>query len=260
MRCDEFMEDLLISYLFGELDRERRESVERHLASCSNCRRTAAELRATVGLLREWGDEEVGDWASLPPVAPAARRRRGLVLFLKGLAWAAAAALVILALSRATVTFRHGELTISFAGGGRARTAAGQGGLPGAAPTERARLTADSGSSTHPATASSVSGQRYASLRDLELAQRRSLDVVESMLRRSELRQARMWKRNVEYLLDYMERQRRRDLADLMMRIEQVGSGAYQGIQMANLRLKRLESGMRGVKTGAGPESGERRR
>ena len=65
--CDEVRADL-DRYLDGEIDRDGREAVERHLAACAECRRAVEERRAAMALLSEWSREPAA------PARPAAGR------------------------------------------------------------------------------------------------------------------------------------------------------------------------------------------
>jgi hypothetical protein len=80
---------VLDRYLDGEADRECREAVDRHLATCAECRQALAERRRASELLREWSREPAGSEA-----AAAGRGARVAVRFLV----AAAAGLLVAAL------------------------------------------------------------------------------------------------------------------------------------------------------------------
>lgn len=56
MNCQQANE-LLIEYLDGRLDADRRAQVESHLATCVACRERVAEFRALSALLEEWQPE-----------------------------------------------------------------------------------------------------------------------------------------------------------------------------------------------------------
>jgi hypothetical protein len=54
--CDS--KELLVSYLYDELDSREKESFRTHLASCADCRDETAGLRATQGHLSAWAPPE----------------------------------------------------------------------------------------------------------------------------------------------------------------------------------------------------------
>ena len=54
--CDS--KELLVSYLYDELDAAEREEARRHLASCAECRAEVAGLRATQRHLATWAPPE----------------------------------------------------------------------------------------------------------------------------------------------------------------------------------------------------------
>lgn len=83
--CERFRADL-DRYMDGEIDREGREVLERHLAGCASCSRALQELRGSRALLREWS-------AALTAPARPAAFRSGLLTV--RLAMAAAAGLLL---------------------------------------------------------------------------------------------------------------------------------------------------------------------
>jgi hypothetical protein len=105
--CDS--KELLVSYLYDELDTRERESFRAHLASCADCRDEIAGLRTTQGHLSAWAPPEpdlgfqIIRRASAQPPAPRMRLNP-----LWGLA--AAAALVLAAgAALANIEVRYGS-------------------------------------------------------------------------------------------------------------------------------------------------------
>ena len=91
--CDK---ELLVGYLYDELEAVERKAIQQHLASCRECRDDAQALRGTRSHLAAW--QVPADVPSLQPVAagvaPATRFR-----VRSGWGLAAAAALVLAAAS-----------------------------------------------------------------------------------------------------------------------------------------------------------------
>src|SRR4051812_31241663 len=92
--CDS--KELLVSYLYGELDDVEKNAFRTHLASCAECRDELAGLRSTQEQLTSWAPPEpdlgfrIIRSAAAPPAAP----RRFAFRPLAGLA---AAAVLVLA-------------------------------------------------------------------------------------------------------------------------------------------------------------------
>jgi predicted anti-sigma-YlaC factor YlaD len=91
MKC-EAIQDLLLDYVTRELDDARVAEVREHLETCADCRRAAAEIRATLKLLhsaaRRAGDlpERLSDerrarvrWAFMHPLLDWIYRNHALV-------------------------------------------------------------------------------------------------------------------------------------------------------------------------------------
>ena len=68
--------DLLIGFLYGELDAADRRTFQAHLTSCADCREELAGLRATRGQIASWSPPEpdfgfrIVRGAAAPPPAP----------------------------------------------------------------------------------------------------------------------------------------------------------------------------------------------
>jgi anti-sigma factor RsiW len=104
--CDS--KDLLVGYLYGEVDAAGRRTFETHLATCAECRDEVAGLRTTRTALAQWTPPEP-DFAFTIVRRPAAPER---VRFQVSPAWGlAAAALLVLALGTAiaNVEVRYGS-------------------------------------------------------------------------------------------------------------------------------------------------------
>lgn len=111
--CDK---ELLISYVYDELEGEERKAYQHHLASCLACREEVQGLRSTRGHLVEWAPPR-GTLDVRIPGAPPVRGPRAWSSPLWGLA--AAAALVVAAattMSNLEITTDHGGVTIRTAG------------------------------------------------------------------------------------------------------------------------------------------------
>lgn len=245
MDCNRYEEDLLIAYLFDEATEGEKRSIEEHLGSCEKCRQTLAELRGTVSTLQAWKDEELPrQVVMLPGRRESAGGRFRTPTWLRGLGWAAAAAVAVLAISQGSIHYADGALTVSFGRSGEPELIAGmEEGRSTKTPTEVALSTSDSSSSTPIRTDLLLPNQSqyaYASLSDLDRAQRQSMSYVEQLVRASEERRAEEWRKSIDYLLTSVNDQRRRDLSELLMRIDAVGSGALGEIQMTNFRLDEL--------------------
>jgi hypothetical protein len=247
MDCNRYEEDLLIAYLFDEATDEEKRAIEKHLGSCEKCTHTLAELRGTVSTLQAWEDEELPRQVVLLPsrVAPARNPFRA-PMWLRGLGWAAAAAVVALVISQGSLEYADGSLTVSFGRSGTPELMTGmEEGRSTKTPTEVALSASDSSSSTPQRTdllPPNQSQYAYASLSDLDRAQEQSFGYVEQLVRASEERRAEEWRQGIEYLLTSVNDQRRRDLSELLMRIDAVGAGALGEIQMTNFRLDELVS------------------
>jgi hypothetical protein len=247
MNCNRYEEDLLIAYLFDEATEEEKRTIEEHLGSCEKCTQTLAELRGTVSTLQAWKDEELPRQVVLMPTRKEpARSRFRAPIWLRGLGWAAAAAVVALVITQGSIQYADGSLTLSFGRGGEPGLMAGmEEGRSTMTPTEVALSTSDSSSSTPRRTdlLPPTQGQMaYASMTDLDRAHDQSMSYVEQLFRASEERRAEEWRQSIEYLLTTVNEQRRRDMNELMMRIDAVGAGALGEIQMTNFRLDELAS------------------
>lgn len=247
MDCSRYEEDLLIAYLFDEADEGEKRAIEEHLSSCEKCTQTLEELRGTVSTLQAWKDEELPRQMVLMP----GRKERGLRRFsppiwLRGVGWAAAAAVLVLVISQGSIHYTDGSLTVSFGRSGESELVAGmEEGRSTKTPTEVALSTSDSSSSTPRRTdlLPLNNGQAaYASMGDLDRAQQQSMTYIEQLFLASEQRRAEEWRQGINYLLSTVNEQRRRDMNELMMRIDAVGAGALGEIQMTNFRLDELAS------------------
>ncbi len=247
MDCNRFQEDLLVVYLFDEATDEERRTVEEHLASCEACAGAFKELGGTVSTMQAWKDEELPRKVVLLPgrKEPAGGRFRA-PFWLKGLGWAAAAAIAVLVLSQGSVQYSAGSLTVSFGRDEvRELTAGLEEGRSPKSPTKVTLSTSDSSSSTPQRTDPLLQEPpvaAYASLSDLERAQRQNMAHLEQLIRASDQRRSEQWRQGIEYLLTVVNDQRQRDLNEIMGRIEAVGAGAMGGLQMTNIRLDELAS------------------
>jgi hypothetical protein len=139
--CDS--KDLLVGFLYGELDVADRRSFQSHLAFCAECREELADLRATRGQIASWTPPEpdFGFHIVRGPAAPPAPR------FRIAPAWGLAAAAVLVlgvAAAIANVEVRYaGDGLVVRTGWTRAgEVAAVQGGAPTVTPVDWSRQAA----------------------------------------------------------------------------------------------------------------------
>ncbi len=104
--------DLLIGFLYGELDAADRRTFQAHLSTCADCREEVAGLRATRGQIASWSPPEpdfgfrIVRGAAAPPPAPRFRISP---------AWGLAAAAVLVmgvAAWIANLDVRYGDLVV----------------------------------------------------------------------------------------------------------------------------------------------------
>ncbi len=247
MDCNRFKEDLLVAYLFDEATDDERKTVEEHLASCEACAGAFKELGGTVSTMQAWKDEELPrKVVLLPNRKERAGGRFRAPLWLKGLGWAAAAAIAVLVLSQGSIKYSEGSLTVSFGRDEvRELTAGMEEGRSPKSPAEVVLSNPDSISSTPRRTGplpQEPPEAAFASLSDLERAQRENMAYFEQLIRASDQRRSEQWRQGIDYLLTMVNDQRQRDLNEIMGRIEAVGAGAMGGLQMTNIRLDELAS------------------
>ena len=131
--CDS--KDLLIGFLYGELDAADRRTFQAHLTSCADCREELGSLRATRGQIASWTPPEpdfgfrIVRGAAAPPPAPRFRISP---------AWGLAAAAVLVmgvAAGIANLDVSYGGLVVrtGWNRGGDVATVRGAG-APGVAP------------------------------------------------------------------------------------------------------------------------------
>lgn len=125
MNCDP---EVLVGYLYDEIEPEPRAEVEAHLATCASCRAELEELSATGRVLRRWAEESAGPGLVFAE-EPAGPGRRSLPGWLRsgrglGLAGAAVAIALLLALGDFEGQYRDGRLSLSLQVGGADSTAA----------------------------------------------------------------------------------------------------------------------------------------
>ena len=120
MGCKEYQQ-LLVSWLYGELSDEERKQMEEHLSHCSHCRQAKEKIQQAKGILEQWEVAEPS-WKSviLPGREP---RWRGWYYWLFGgatpLRRAAAVAvmvavvgLVVFSLLNLRVSYARGDFSI----------------------------------------------------------------------------------------------------------------------------------------------------
>jgi len=216
--CDK---ELLVGYLYGEIDADSKRTMEAHLAACAECRDEMAALMATRGLLGQWTPPE--HQLGFQIVSGAARPARPRFHLSPMFGLAAAAVLVLAAaaaIANLDVTYNADGLSIR-TGWNRAPVAAAVPPAEGA--TAAAVVPAGIAASLE------VLDQR---LRELESDRTASTETVQNasgprvsdgdMLRRvralltdSESRQSRELALRIRQLHTEMEAQRRVDLATI---------------------------------------------
>jgi putative zinc finger protein len=220
--------DLLVAFLYGELDAGDRRTFQTHLTSCAECREELAGLRATRGQIASWTPPEpdFGFRIVRGAAAPPAPR------FRIAPAWGLAAAAVLvmaMAAAIANVEVRYGGdglvVRTGWNRGGEAASATVQrAGAPDATPIgwsvqtaaldRRLRELEAAVARTPPAV--HAAGPR---LSDAEVLRR-----VRDMVDQSETRQQRELVLRVRQVLQDVEARRRTDLAAI-----QQGFGQLQG-------------------------------
>jgi anti-sigma factor RsiW len=240
--------ELLVAFLYGELDPSDRRAFEAHLTACGECRDELTALRATRAHIATWTPPEpdfgfrIVRGAVAPPATPARRFR-----FVPAMGLAAAAALVLAAAAAiANVEVRYG-------GDGLVVR------------TGWSRDAGVSNAAAQPAGATLVDWKAQADvldrrLRDLEAAAARAqssavqsaagpdisdsevLRRVRELLGQSETRQQRAFAVKLAELTNDIEAQRKLDLATIdqsMMRLQNTSGAEVKQYRDAIQRLYR---------------------
>jgi hypothetical protein len=236
--CDS--KDLLVGYLYDDLERDERRTFDSHLIACAECRQELTELKRTRGQIAAWAPPEpdLGLRMVRGAASPPSRYRIGSTWGL-----AAAAALVLAASAAiANVEVRYG------ADGVTVRTGwANRAGELAAVPSNSVQTV-----STAPADATPVRADFEAidrRLRELETAVQRApvqsasgpvmsdaelLRRVRQFVSEAESRQQREVALQMAQMFRDFDQQRRTDLAMI-----QQGLGQYQGLTNAELATTR---------------------
>jgi putative zinc finger protein len=220
MMCES--KDLLVAFLYGEIDAGERRTFQTHLNTCAACREELAGLRATRGQIASWTPPEpdfgfrIVRGAAAPPPAPRFRIAP---------AWGVAAAAVLvmaMAAAIANVEVRYGGdgLVVrtgwNRGGGMPSATVQGVGGaaltpadwnVQAAALDRRLRELETFARAQAPAPAQMASAARIS---DAEVLSR-----VREMLGHSETRQQREFAARIAQLARDFDTQRRLDLASI---------------------------------------------
>lgn len=131
MKCDDVRE-LLVDYLYGEMDKGEVKKFEGHIKRCTSCKTELASLQATSKLLQQWPDidpkmqlvfvkEKRALSDSLRSVVPWRAPRLPKLAF--GLATALASLLLLLALTNTTISLKNGNFELSASLFGRPKSA-----------------------------------------------------------------------------------------------------------------------------------------
>jgi hypothetical protein len=212
---------LLVSYLYDEIEPASRRALEAHLASCAECRGEVAALRATRRQLAEWTPPE--QQAGFQIVSRGAAPARPAFLRFSPMWGLAAAAVLVLAAAAAiaNVEVRYGAdgMTVR-TGWGRTPVQAAQAVQPSALPasvtadleTVQRRLDQLEAARSQPAALQTAPGPRVS---DAEVLRR-----VSALLAESETRQNRELALRIRQLAAEMEAQRRVDLATIQQGLQ----------------------------------------
>jgi hypothetical protein len=238
MMCDS--KELLVGYLYDDLERDDRRTFDSHLLACADCRNELAALRATRGQMAAWAPPEpdLGLRMVRGASAPPSRYRVGS-------AWglAAAAALVLAASAAiANVEIRYGSDGVTVRTGWANRA----GELAAVPSTDVQTVATASGEATTARADFEAIDRR---LQELEAAVRRApvqaasgpvmtdaelLKRVRQFVSEAESRQQREVALQMAQMFRDFDRQRRTDLAMI-----QQGLGQYQGLTNAELATTR---------------------
>lgn len=234
MMCDD--KELLIGYVYGELEEFQLAAVERHVATCAACREEAAELRGMRHHLASWTppERELGFRIVRGPEAPAAPRPSRFRL---SPAWGLAAAAVLVlaaatAIANLEVRYDANGLVVRAGWGAAPAAVEGTSGVAAAelhAEVERLnkRLEAfEAGAVRAPAAAENVDAPR---VDDAEVIRQ-----VRRMLNESEARQRREFVQVIAQVVRDFDMTRRADLARY-----QQGLGDLQGMTSAEVAQTR---------------------
>ncbi len=234
--CDS--KELLVGFLYGEIDPVSKRTFERHLVTCADCRDELAELGATREQIALWTppDADLGFRIVRGADAPAPSRFR---FFSFSPAWAfAAAALLLLAVGAAVANFdvRYGSDGLVVRTGWNHGADAQAGVTPvdwKAQAQELDRRLRDLEQS-----ASATSAVQHAStsteMSDAELIQR-----VRDIVNQSETRQQRVVATRLTELMREVDAQRRLDLATIdqgMTRLQNLSSLTKESVQRLSAR------------------------
>jgi hypothetical protein len=195
MKACKQMENKLIEYLYGEADTQVRQEVEAHLQTCASCRHTLDELQATREILKK------SSVAAAPiPMPhrqdfPVKKKRLPILQFLK---YGAAAAILLLFLTRFSLEYSNGNLSIHF----------------GPAHSQNANL--------------------YVSQEELSRQNEAQLALINQLLeKQNQLQDARL----ANYLNQYtitMQAQREKDIATMFTTVNALYSQTRQGLEQTN--------------------------
>lgn len=234
--CDS--KELLVGFLYGEIDPVSKRSFERHLASCADCRDELTELGATREQIALWAppDADLGFRIVRGADAPAPSRFR---LFSFSPAWAfAAAALLLLAVGAAVANLdvRYGSdgLVVRTGWNHGAEAQAGVTPVDWKAQAQeldrRLRDLEQSASARSAVQTASTSSE----MSDAELIQR-----VRDIVGQSETRQQRVVATRLSELMREVDAQRRLDLATIdqgMTRLQNLSSLTKESVQRLSAR------------------------
>lgn len=217
MRREE-MEQLLVGYLYGELEPDERAEVERELDRNPEWAEILEELRSTTGILRQWEDEEPAVrhlLAASPAPAtggrsarPARPRRRFSALASVAAGVAAAALLIVL---NTEVGVEDGRMRISF---GRAPRETAEPAVGGSVPLELGT------------TVSAPAGGPYLSEEDFLRSQAELVRFVATLIRDSEERQADKFMNTLAEYARELQEKREGDLVTMDRRLNVVEEDA----------------------------------
>jgi anti-sigma factor RsiW len=235
--CDS--KELLVGFLYDEIDPVSKRTFERHLATCSDCRDELAELGATREQIALWAppDADLGFRIVRGANTPASARAR-FPFFSFSPAWGlAAAALIVLAIGAAIANLdvRYGNEGLVVRTGWNHTTDAQAGVTPvdwkaqAQELDRRLRDLEQSASARAVVQTASASDQS-----DAELLQR-----VRDIVGQSETRQQRAVATRLTELMREVDAQRRLDLATIdqgMTRLQNLSSLTKESVQRLSAR------------------------
>jgi anion-transporting ArsA/GET3 family ATPase len=180
------MPELLVSLLYNELKPEEIIEVKKHLKNCHACREAFSELQESTNMLEQWADEEpetsIYFVSEKKSIIGKLRNYLKNITVMRRFAYAIPAAICLTLVALSLFNFKaeksNGNWNISF--------------------------------SLFPSAKQSESSLKFAD--QIDVNNQKTLQMVETMIRESELRQAEFYQQNMIKLASQIKLQRRKDL------------------------------------------------